>query len=153
MLSALAEYAPLAAADLTGMGLGLDPAEFPGAKNSGRLVLPLGYAEQIVGLSGSAAVAIVAREFAGGVAQSQRSMFSGVADSAALTAEFAETEAARIWAALTGAEASATRKGALGDAYDVAVAASTAGTAAGRAQDGLAAILMSILISPYFLAY
>ena len=153
MLSALAEYAPLAAADLTGMGLGLDPAEFPGAKNSGRLVLPLGYAEQIVGLSGSAAVAIVAREFAGGVAQSQRSMFSGVADSAALTAEFAETEAARIWAALTGAEASATRKGARGDAYDVAVAASTAGTAAGRAQDGLAAILMSILISPYFLAY
>jgi hypothetical protein len=42
---------------------------------------------------------------------------------------------------------------ALVDLYELAVQASASGTAAQKAQDGLVAVLVSILTSPYFLSY
>ncbi len=153
MLEALAEAAPLAASDMSTIAADLEPDEFPGAGPAGRFVLPLGYAAQITGLAEAAGMAIVVREFAPGVGQSQRTVFSGLADPANLTAGEAETEAARIWESWTGEAASEDRKSSLGDIYDLAVGASGSGSAAGRTKDGLAAVLASILISPYFLSY
>ena len=153
MLRALAEAAPLAAADMDTIALGIEPDEFPGAGNSGRFVLPLGYATEITRISEAAALAIVTREFALGVGQSQRAVFSGVVDPATLTSDEAETEAARIWKKWIGEGPSAVRKSALGDHYDFAYGSSLSATAAGRAQDALKALLASILISPYFLTY
>lgn len=153
MLDALAEAAPLAASDMNTIASELDPEEFPGHGATGRFVLPLGYAAQITGVAEAAVVAIVAREFAAGVGQSQRSVFSGVADAANFTSDEAEAESARIWKKWTGEQPSDERISSLRDLYDLSVGASVSGSAAGRTKDGMAAVLASILISPYFLSY
>jgi|GEM_PF-2779350 len=153
MLEALAEAAPLAAADMNTIASNLEPEESPGAGATGRSVLPLGYAAQITEIVESAVVAIVTRELAAGVGQSQRSVLSGVADPAFFSPDEAEAEAARIWESWIGEAPSEARKSSLGDIYDLAIGASVSGSAAGRTRDGLAAVLASILISPYFLSY
>lgn len=153
MLAILAHAAPLASADINAIATSLAPGDLPGAGEGGRSNLAMSQVGDVWNSVQSAAQVIVQREFAAGVTPSTRSIFKGVTDPATLTSAELETEAARIWELFTGQEATESRVDALVDLYELAVQASASGTAAQKAQDGLVAVLVSILTSPYFLSY
>ena len=153
MLAALAEAAPLAASDLDSIANNLAPVEATGAGEGGRLVLPLSRVATIWDAAQSAASVIVQREFAAGVSPGSRGIFQGVVDPASLSSTELKVVITGIWQVLTGEEVSTSRADSMVAIYELAVNESSSGSAGLKAQDGLAAVLASILTSPYFLSY
>lgn len=156
ILRVLAEAVPLAANDLDDLRRSSD-AVVSELNYQGQIFerssLPVSYLQSILQSIEQAASIIVASEFAPGVGQMDRGLFTGIENLTELDASTAVTELVRISVALSGQDVSAERVNRIRGIYELAVEQSAGVDAAAKAADGIAAGLTSILISPAFLAY
>jgi hypothetical protein len=149
LLTALRQQAPLAAPALDSM-MAKASVNSGFSSSSSSYPLRIDYAGDVWEYGVGAASAIVAAEFAPGVTQGQRGVFSSISDPATIDAASGAAAMATIWEKWTGNTPTSARRSDLESLYAEAIASSSS---VQPELDGLTAMLASLIVSPLFLAY